>query len=1115
MPIPDSTPSVSDKAVESYPTLEFHLRGALEPIYPLSLPVFALENGQFKIAFNELQNLIHSLNQSASEKDLQSSEFHGLGLLTLLSHKIIRLYRNQVNPAYIEGLTEFLADRFDPSGLDAILVDYLTSMPSKVFRDSGLAVEAFVQGVSGNIPNREIVVEELLVHLLALENPAFQKYEVMFKESFNVEIENSTGLLNAIQLWSNEFVGLGSSKKNIIDLLMEPALSAPNSIEEQLAYIRSNWTNYIGSHLGDILRGLDHFEEENRFRGHGPGESQVPHYSGDLLEGEFFSEDSDWMPRVVMIARNSLVWLDQLSKKYGRAIQTLQDIPDQELDHLAQQGFNVLWLIGLWHRSSVSKKIKHWCGNPDAESSAYSLKSYHIDPSIGGPEALENLKERAWERGIRLASDMVPNHTGLDSDWIKDHPDWYISSSEPPFPAYTFNGGNLSEDPDSSIQIEDHYYDRSDASVVFKHQDHRNGETRYIYHGNDGTSMPWNDTAQLNYLNPELREAIIQTILDVARQFKVIRFDAAMTLAKRHIQRLWFPEPGSGGDIPSRSNHSMSGADFNAAIPLEFWREVVDRVAKEVPDTLLLAEAFWMMEGYFVRTLGMHRVYNSAFMNMLKMEENSKFFEMISTTLAFDPRILQRFVNFLSNPDEDTAIAQFGKGDKYFGATLLMVTLPGLPMFAHAQIEGYEEKYGMEYRRAYWDESPDEDLVARHERLIFPLMKKRYLFAGARNFRLFPMFGASGEQISSIFAYTNRNGTERSLILVNNAYENQSGWIKISVPVNQDPTADQANLVTEDLILALSFDVGNTYFIIFQEQTSKLWYIRSVSEIREQGLYLELSGYESQVYLNFQLVSDTQSNPWSAIYDELAGQGITDFGPMFRSIELEPVKVLYAKFMKFIGDTERSEWKAELFPRFAPLLEAMLEVDNRTLEFEEIEGHANRFIEDYDTFRSYQDSVGDPNLNRNIYLIATMLLGRQIGKTNPDSEMSMVRAFELQAELAKLIDLDSDSNMSELYPVLECADQSRHLLPEQIGAFFQLLFRCEDVKQYFKVHEVEGTIWFKQEPMNLFLESIPILLGGKMTQAQLKLIHEAVTSSEYQLVKFLDFLNDEKDHSSP
>src|SRR5690606_24320241 len=133
--------------------------------------------------------------------------------------------------------------------------------------------------------------------------------------------------------------------------------------------------------------------------------------------------------------------------------------------------------------------------------------------------------------------------------------------------------------------------------------------------------MPWNDTAQLNYLKPEIREAVIQTILEVARRSPIIRFDAAMTLAKKHYQRLWFPEPGTGGDIASRAGQGMTKAQFDEIFPQEFWREVVDRVAQEAPDTLLLAEAFWMMEGYFVRTLGMHRVYNSAFMNMLRDEK--------------------------------------------------------------------------------------------------------------------------------------------------------------------------------------------------------------------------------------------------------------------------------------------------------------------------------------------------------------------------------------------------------------------------------------------------------------------------------------------------------------
>src|SRR5690606_10248339 len=141
-----------------------------------------------------------------------------------------------------------------------------------------------------------------------------------------------------------------------------------------------------------------------------------------------------------------------------------------------------------------------------------------------------NLSYRAGLRGIRLASDMVPNHMGIDSDWVYEHPEWFVGLDYSPFPGYTFNGSYLSKNPGVSINLEDHYYTRSDAAVVFKRYDHGNGQTKYIYHGNDGTSMPWNDTAQLNYLDPTVREAVIQTILEVARKFPIIRFDAAMTL---------------------------------------------------------------------------------------------------------------------------------------------------------------------------------------------------------------------------------------------------------------------------------------------------------------------------------------------------------------------------------------------------------------------------------------------------------------------------------------------------------------------------------------------------------------------------------------------------------
>ncbi len=394
---------------------------------------------------------------------------------------------------------------------------------------------------------------------------------------------------------------------------------------------------------------------------------------------------------------------------------------------------------------------------------------------LGGEDGYANLRERAWQRGIRLASDMVPNHMGIDSRWVVEHPDWFISRPDAPYPVYSFNGPDLSGDERVGIFLEDHYYDNSDAAVVFKRVDRWTGDERYVYHGNDGTSFAWNDTAQLDFLSAEVREAVIQTILAVAHRFPVIRFDAAMVLAKRHIERLWYPEPGEGGAIPSRAEYAMSKAEFNSRMPEEFWREVVDRVAAEAPDTLLLAEAFWLMEGYFVRTLGMHRVYNSAFMNMMRDEQNAEYRLVIKNTLEFDPQILKRYVNFMNNPDEKTAVEQFGVDDKYFGVATVMATMPGLPMFGHGQVEGFTEKYGMEYRRAKYDEFVNDGLVRRHDEQIFPLLHRRQLFAEVDGFALYDFEQDGGGVNEDVFAYSNRGPRgERTLVVYHNKFGSTS-----------------------------------------------------------------------------------------------------------------------------------------------------------------------------------------------------------------------------------------------------------------------------------------------------------------------------------------------------
>jgi hypothetical protein len=521
------------------------------------------------------------------------------------------------------------------------------------------------------------------------------------------------------------------------------------------------------------------------------------------------------------------------------------------------------------------------------------LSSYEIASDLGGWESLGNLRSRAWQRGLRLSADMVPNHMGIDSAWVIEHPDMFLSLDELPYPSYTFNSEDLSDDPRAAILLEDHYYDHSDAAVVFKRIDRVSGETRYIYHGNDGTSFPWNDTAQLDYSKPEVREAVIQTILHVARNFPIIRFDAAMTLAKKHIQRLWFPEPGGGGAIPSRAEHGLNKREFNEKIPNEFWREVVDRVSAEVPETLLLAEAFWLMEGYFVRTLGMHRVYNSAFMHMMRDEDNAKYRSAIKNTLEFDPQILKRYVNFMNNPDEKTAVEQFGNGDKYFGVCILLSTLPGLPMFGHGQIEGFREKYGMEYRHPKWEETPDPGLILGHEWKIFPLLHHRPLFADVEKFMLYDFLINDGSVNENVFAYSNLltdriNGTvERGLIIYHNKYADTRGWIKISTAVIDKGSG---KLIKKSLREGLGLPKDG--YSIFRDYVTHLEYIRSNRELNEKGMYLELGAYQCHAFLDWRIVVGDE---WKAINDLLNGSGV-------ESVQAKREEKFVVKLMEITGN---------------------------------------------------------------------------------------------------------------------------------------------------------------------------------------------------------------------
>jgi glycosidase len=893
------------------PLYEFHIHGDARKKYAFDESLYTSTGNVIFPNFLAVRQFAKKLNDQRDlknhpEQAVKASQLNAMGLIDEINHYMLRRYEETENPGVVRRAMQNADQVVGHEKLQLALKTFGESFPPIEVHQGKLSLEKYLSQHAGTKPYSEVTLEEMILLWLANINPAFATFKELFDDH---RLRGQTvypAVIDSLEIFFASEKPVGSGGVSILELLRAPILASPHSLEGQLAYIKRHWGLMLSKHVLDKMVGAgDLIKEETKVViPQGQQETVVPRYTrispfGEIDE-ERFTADLDWMPNVVLIAKNTYVWLHQLSKKYSRSITTLDQIPDEELDQFARWNINALWLIGIWERSRASQTMKQMMGNPEAVASAYSVYDYEIANDLGGEQAFQNLRARAWHRGIRLAGDMVPNHVGLYSKWVIEHPEYFVQSEYSPFPNYSFTGANLSDRPGIELRIEDGYWTRRDAAVVFQRVDTTTGNVRYLYHGNDGTNTPWNDTAQLDFLKREVREAVIQTIFHVARKFSVIRFDAAMVLTKQHFQRLWYPQPGSGGDIPSRSDYAMTKQDFDSVFSNEFWREVVDRINSEMPNTLLLAEAFWLLEGYFVRTLGMHRVYNSAFMHMMMKEENSKYRELIKNTLAFNPEILKRYVNFMSNPDERTAIDQFGKEDKYFGVAMMMVAMPGLPMFAHGQIEGFTEKYGMEYQRAYIDEAPDQHLVDRHRQEIFPILKKRYLFSQVTNFEMYDVLDNQGNIMENVFCFSNRAGGERALFCFNNRYEACNGHIGGTVSkVQMDGTVSSGKIFGDSLGLRRD----EHYYYVLKEHKAGLEYLRSGKELFEHGMMLDLQGFQYQLFCEFREVYDT-TGEYVRLSQSLGGRGIPDIGQALKDLKLKPIHMAY---QSLTGTTMASE----------------------------------------------------------------------------------------------------------------------------------------------------------------------------------------------------------------
>ncbi|MEY2739886.1 MAG: hypothetical protein RL259_1795, partial [Bacteroidota bacterium] len=153
----------------------------------------------------------------------------------------------------------------------------------------------------------------------------------------------------------------------------------------------------------------------------------------------------------------------------------------KDIPQLKELGVKIIWVMPVFPISQTKRKAtggddsKFASEMPAAEQHKY-LGSYYavsdfkkVNPEFGTIEDFRNLVKTAHENGIYVILDWVPNHTGWDHVWIKQHPEYYTQNAK--------------------------------GEII----DPINPET--------GKSWGWTDVADLNYDNQNLRTAMTSDMM--------------------------------------------------------------------------------------------------------------------------------------------------------------------------------------------------------------------------------------------------------------------------------------------------------------------------------------------------------------------------------------------------------------------------------------------------------------------------------------------------------------------------------------------------------------------------------------------------------------------------
>ncbi len=441
-----------------------------------------------------------------------------------------------------------------------------------------------------------------------------------------------------------------------------------------------------------------------------------------------------WPAHPFIYEINTWPWLTGLARDAGGPVD-LGSLPDAIWDEIAANGFDAVWLMGVWTRSPAGVAIARTnpellesferalpdFGATDIVGSPYCVRDYRVDDHLGGPQALAGARAALAARGVGLVLDFVPNHVAPDHPWVAEYPERFVDGT----------ADDLRDHPESFIEIGGHV----------------------LANGKDPNYAAWPDVVQLNAFSTELRTSVIETLTAIAGQCDGVRCDMAMLMINDVFQRTWGERAGTRPDD-------------------EYWPTVINAVHQTYPEFRFIAEAYWDLE-WCLQQQGFAFCYDKRLYDRLLHETPAG----VRAHLGADVEYQEHLVRFLENHDEPRAAAVLDTAREE-ALAVATLTQTGARRVYDGQLEGRRTRLPVFLGRAPTE--PVDESLATFYRSLLAVVRDPTFRRG--DWQLCTLSGwPNDDRFDRLVAWCWR-GRARYLVVVNLAGDASTGLVHVPWP---------------------------------------------------------------------------------------------------------------------------------------------------------------------------------------------------------------------------------------------------------------------------------------------------------------------------------------------